>query len=188
VCDGSFARAISTITPELIARLGAKWHGAHNKAAAANVMRNAVIVLDLNGLAVSYEELAAADKKVEMDVVTRMLHSGQHTARQHRERTAALVQEHFAQTPPDNDALRDVKLNVFGVEDGKPIMDPKKHQVFPALHRVYAGDSLYLHALVLFETEAKHESVLDQGGLPEEKEFMNLLGNFHCCRRAIRSR
>jgi hypothetical protein len=127
VCDGSFASAISTITPELIARLGAKWHGAHNKAAAANVMRSAVIALDMNGLAASYDELAAADKKVEMNVVARMLHSGQHAARQHRERTAALVRELFAQTPPDNDALRDVKLNVFMVEDGKPIMDPKKH-------------------------------------------------------------
>jgi hypothetical protein len=180
VCDGSFARAISRITPELIARLGAKWHGAHNKAAAANVMRNAVIALDLNGLAASYDDLAAADKKMEIEVVTRMLRSGQHAARQHRERTAALVRELFAQTPADNEALRDVKLNVFGVEDGKPIMDPKKHPVFPALHRVYAGDSLYPHDLVLFETEAEHESVLDQGGLPEQKEFMNLLGNFHC--------
>jgi hypothetical protein len=79
--------------------------------------------------------------------------------------------------PPDNDALRDVKLNVFGVEDGKPIMDPKKHPAFPTLRRVYAGDSLYSHALVLFGTEAEHESVLDQGGLTEHKEFMNLLGN-----------
>ena len=95
--------------------------------------------------------------------------------------------EPFAQTPADNDALRDVKLNVFGVEDGKPIMDPKKHPVFPALHRVYAGDSLFPHDLVLFETEAEHESVLDQGGLPEQKEFMNLLGTIHFCRPAIRS-
>ncbi len=81
--------------PELIrvARLGAKWHGAHNKAAAAaNVKRNAVIALDMNGLAASYDDLAAADKKVE--VVTCMLRSGgQHAARQHRERTAALVLE-----------------------------------------------------------------------------------------------
>jgi hypothetical protein len=180
VCDGSFARAISTITPELIARFGAKWHGAHNKAAAANVVRNAVVSTDMNGLAASYDELADADKKVEMDVVTSILRSGQHAARQHRERTAALVRELFAQTPPDNAALRDVKLNVFGVEDGKPIMDPKKHPVFVALHKVYTGDSLYPHALVLFETEAEHESVLDQGGLSEQKEFMNLLGNFHC--------
>jgi hypothetical protein len=58
-------------------------------------------------------------------------------------------------------------------------MDPKKHPVFVALHNVYAGDSLYPHALVLFETEAEHESVLDQGSLPEQKEFMKLLGNFH---------
>jgi hypothetical protein len=185
VCDGSFARAISTITPELIARLGAKWHGAHNKAAAAYVMLNTVIALDMNCLAASYDELAVADKKVEMVVVTSMLCSGQHAARQHSERTAALDRELFAQTPPDNDALRDIKLNVFGVEDWKPIMDPKKHPVFPALHRVYAGDSLFPHVLVLFETEAEQESILDQGGLPEQKEFMKLLGHFHCFHCAV---
>jgi hypothetical protein len=70
-----------------------------------------------------------------------------------------LVRELFAQTPPDNAALRDVKLNVFGVEDGKPIMDQTKHPVSVALHKVYAGDSLFSHALVLFETEAEHESI-----------------------------
>jgi hypothetical protein len=60
------------------------------------VIRNAVISEDINGLAASYGDLAAADKKVEIDAVTRMLHSGQHAARQHRERTAALVLELFA--------------------------------------------------------------------------------------------
>jgi hypothetical protein len=150
VCDGSFARVILSITPELIARLGAKWHGSHNKAAAANVMRNAVILEDMNGLAASYDDLTVADEKADIDAVTRMLRSGQRAARQHRERTAALVREHYAQTPPDNAALRDVKLNVFGVEDGKPIMDPKKYQVFEALHRMYSGDSIFPAALVLF--------------------------------------
>jgi hypothetical protein len=96
VCDGSFARAISTITPELIARLGAKWHGAHNKDATANVIRNAVISEDMNGLAASYGDLAAADMKAEIDAVTSMLHSGQRAARQHRKRTAAFVLGLFA--------------------------------------------------------------------------------------------
>jgi hypothetical protein len=45
--DSSFARAILAITLELIAKLGAKWHGAHcsahNKAAFANVMSKAVL-------------------------------------------------------------------------------------------------------------------------------------------------
>ena len=55
-----------------------------------------------------------------------------------------MVREHFAQTPPDNAALRVIKLNVLGVEDGKPIMDPKKHPVFVALHRMYSGDACSL--------------------------------------------
>jgi hypothetical protein len=45
-----------------------------------------------------------------------------------------LVGELFAQTPPDNAALHNVKRNVFGVEDGKPIMDPTERRVFEALH------------------------------------------------------
>jgi hypothetical protein len=43
VCDGSFAHAKLSITPELIARLSTNWHGAHIKAAAANVISNTVI-------------------------------------------------------------------------------------------------------------------------------------------------
>jgi hypothetical protein len=47
-------------------------------------------------------------------------------------------------------------------------MDPKKHQVFEALHRVYAGDdSMFPAALVLFEAEVEHESVLDKCCLPD---------------------
>jgi hypothetical protein len=98
-------------------------------------MRNAVIALDMNGLAASYDELATADKKVEMDVVdvvTRMLCSGQHAARQHRrERTASLVRELLAQNPRDNVALRDVKLNVLGVEDGSPPWIRRSIRYFP---------------------------------------------------------
>jgi hypothetical protein len=63
-------------------------------------MRNAVIAEDMNGLAASYDDLAAADKKAGIEAVIRMLRSRQHAARQHRERTAALVRELFAQTPP----------------------------------------------------------------------------------------
>ena len=46
-------------------------------------------------------------------------------------------------------------------------MDPKKHQVFEALHRVYAGDSMFPAALVLFEAEVEHESVLNKCCLPD---------------------
>jgi hypothetical protein len=36
----------------------------HNKAAAANVMRNAVISEDINGLAASYDDFTAADENL----------------------------------------------------------------------------------------------------------------------------
>jgi hypothetical protein len=86
----------------------------------------------------------------------------------------------------DNAALCEVKLNIFRVEDGKPIMHPKKHPVFEALHRMHAGDSLFPNALVLCETEAEHESALDQCGLPEQKECLDLPCNlFHCFHCAV---
>jgi hypothetical protein len=78
-----------------------------------------VISEDINDLAASYDEVAAADKTAEFEAVTRMLRSGQHAARQHRERTAALVRELFAQTPRDNAVLRDVKL-ILGSRTGSP--------------------------------------------------------------------
>jgi hypothetical protein len=94
-------------------------------------MRDAVISEDIHGLAASYDEYANADKKAEMEVVTRPRRSGQHAA---SERTAVLVRELFAQTPPDNAALRDAKLNVFRVADRKPIMDLKMHWIFDCLY------------------------------------------------------
>ena len=133
MADTTFIRSAATITPELIARFGAKWHGAINKPAVANVLRSAVIQEDKCGLAESYDRLADKSQKDELTVVTRILRSGQHAARQHRQRTAACVRELFAQTHPDNLALRHVKLTVFGVPDGKPIMDLQTHPCFAAL-------------------------------------------------------
>jgi hypothetical protein len=137
-----------------------------------------VIADDIQGLAATYDVLATADKKAKIEAVTSMLRSGQHAARQHRERTAALVRDLFAQTFPDNAALRDTKLNAFGVADRKPIMDLKKHPLFDALNRVYDSDA-ELSATVLFETAGEHESVLDQCALPPQKQFMQVLVIFH---------
>jgi hypothetical protein len=172
VCDSSFARAILTVTTELITRLGAKWHGAHNN----DVMSDAMIVSDMNGLAASYDDLTAGDRKAEIVAVTSMLRSGQHATRQHSERTAHLVRERFDQTPPDNAALRDVELNVFGDKLGSKTGSPS--QIRRSIQ--YLSPCTECTPVVLFETEAEHEPVLHQGGLSEQKKFMNLLGIFHC--------
>ena len=140
VCDTSFLRNIAgPITPELIARIGIKWHGAGNKPAAASVMRNIVLAEDLQGLAEHYDEYAKNSTKEELKVLRRILRSGQHAARQHREKTAGLVEELFKQTPSENGPLRFVKETVFGVADGAPIMDKDTHPVFDAMFEEYDG-------------------------------------------------
>ena len=182
MADTTFIRSAATITPELIARFGAKWHGAINKPAVANVLRSAVIQEDICGLAESYDRLADKSQKDELTVVTRILRSGQHAARQHRERTAACVRELFAQTPPDNLALRHVKLTVFGVPDGKPIMHLHTHPFFEAMNNEYDGPAE--QTIVTFETDPGDYSIMDQCALPKQKEFAAFLGKFlyffHC--------
>jgi hypothetical protein len=60
---------------------------------------------------------------------------GQHPARQPSERTALLVGELFAQAAPGRMAISHVKQTVFGVADGKPIMDLKKPPCLDALYK-----------------------------------------------------
>jgi hypothetical protein len=56
-------------------------------------MRNVVLAEDLQGLAEHYDEYAQNSLKEELKVIKRVLRSGQHAARQHREKTGALVEE-----------------------------------------------------------------------------------------------
>ena len=140
-------------------------------------MRNYVVHENVHDLAASYDSLADISRKAELNVVTRLMRSGQHANRQHRERTRDCAQELFEQTSPDNLALRHVKLKVFGVPDGKPIMDLRTHPFIKNLYTVYDGDAA--GELVLFETAEGHASVLDQCALPPQREFVAFLGKFY---------
>ena len=46
---------LSVVTPEVIARVGVRWHNAHNKAVIASIIRNHIISEDVDVLAESFD-------------------------------------------------------------------------------------------------------------------------------------
>ena len=82
-------------------------------------MRYLVQAHDVENLGDVYEPLQANSKKAEDNVVARILRSGAHAARQHRQRVSDLVRQLFEHTPDDVEMMH-VKETVFGVKGGKP--------------------------------------------------------------------
>jgi len=111
------------MTPSLVARLGNKWYAAYNKYKAASIMRNIVTSEDIFGMASSYPRLQANSPRDELLVVRRILRSGQHAYRKHRDFTAHVVLELFQQTAPGDIEMLHVKEAVFGVKNGAPLLD-----------------------------------------------------------------
>jgi len=112
----------SIVTAEVIARIGDRWHNAHNKGMVASIIRNHIINTDMEGIGDSYDSMRKLYPAGEVVMVVRFLRSGQHAARKHRENVAKIVASLFRDTPADA-ALVHVKKEVFGVEGGKAIMN-----------------------------------------------------------------
>jgi hypothetical protein len=83
-------------------------------------MRYLVQEHDVENLGALYEPLQANSKKAEDAVVARILRSGAHAARQHRQRVSDLVRQLFEHTLPDDDEMMYVKETVFCVKGGTP--------------------------------------------------------------------
>ena len=135
-----FIRKVSPLAiPELIARLGIRWYAGSNKGQAASVVRTLVISDDIHGMASNYDALQQRCPTAETAAVARLLRSGQHATRQHREKIASIVQSLFHETT-DAD-LNYVKETVFGVQNGAPIM-AGDHPAILALFEQYDGSGL----------------------------------------------
>jgi hypothetical protein len=130
-------RLSATLTAQVIARIGVRWHNAHNKDVIASIIRDHVIQTDMDQIADSYDDMRKSYPAGEMLMVTRFLRTGQHAARQHRENVAKIVASLFKDTPTDA-ALVYVKKEVFGVEDGSAIMLPD-HPAIKALLGLQKG-------------------------------------------------
>ena len=94
----SLLRRLSVLTREVIARVGVRWHNAHNKAVIVPIIRNHIISKDVDGLAESFDSLRDKSPKAEMTLLGRWLRSGQHAARKHREKVAEIVASLFKDT------------------------------------------------------------------------------------------
>jgi hypothetical protein len=127
------------LTAQVIARVGDRWHNAHNKGIVASIIRHHIIHTDMNGIGDSYDDMRKSHPPGEIDMVIRFLRSGQHAARQHRENVAKIVASLFRDTPADA-ALVHVKKEVFGVEGGKAIMNDD-HPAIKELLGLPKGDN-----------------------------------------------
>ena len=131
-------RLSSAITAQVIARIGVRWHNAHNKGLIASIIRDHIIQHDMEGIANEYDDLRKSCPAGENTMVTSFLRTGQHAARQHRENVAKIVASLFKSTPTDA-ALVHVKKEVFGVEGGGPIMK-NDHPAIQELLALPKGD------------------------------------------------
>jgi len=128
----SLLRRLSVLTPEVIARLGVRWHNAHNKTAIASIIRYHLVYNDVDGLAESYDSLRDKSPKAELNLLNRWVRSGQHAARGHREKVAEIISSLFKDTPHD-EALVHVKKSVFNVDGGSAIMSPNHPAIIELL-------------------------------------------------------
>ena len=131
----------SIVTAEVIARIGDRWHNAHNKGMVASIIRNHIINTDMEGIGESYDSMRKLYPAGEVVMVVRFLRSGQHAARKHRENVAKIVASLFRDTPADA-ALVHVKKEVFGVEGGKAIMNDD-HPAIKELLGLPKGDHCF---------------------------------------------
>jgi len=140
-------RLSGELTAQVIARVGDRWHNAHNKGIVASIIRHHIINTDMDGIGDFYDNMRKLYPAGEVDMVIRFLRSGQHAARQHRENVAKIVASLFRDTPTDA-ALVHVKKEVFGVEGGKAIMKDD-HPAIKELLGLPKGDFVLIN---LFNT------------------------------------
>ena len=114
-------RRLSVLTPEVIARLGVRWHNAHNKTAIASIIRYHLVNTDVDGLAGSYDSLRDKSPKAELNLLNRWVRSGQHAARGHREKVAEIISSLFKDTQHDEALVHKTK-SVFNVDGGSAIV------------------------------------------------------------------
>ena len=110
-CGQAFIRKLTpSFIPEIISRCGNRWNAAVNKSNAASIMRYLVTSLDIHHLGAAYIGLQGNNKKAEESVVTRLLRSGAHAARQHRHRVADMVRHLLLEQTTDDLEMESRKL------------------------------------------------------------------------------
>lgn len=119
--------------PQMIARHGYRWHNAAVNPHLTNLLRDIIIdrhIIDEK----TYDKMRRYN--TELKILTHIRRSNAHAVKNHRDKLARLMSKLFQQT--DDKIINHVKLSVFGVAEGGPIV-PETHPVRVALNKVPKG-------------------------------------------------
>jgi hypothetical protein len=135
-----FSRDIQkSLVPRMIAAAGYRWHNAVSRDLMIQILRQ--VTIEKGGVYVHWDALEArSQRKTNAQAVAITFNqSHAHATRKHRAAVSAAVFRLFVNTPdsvPENKILNFVKEEVFGISDGRPIID-KDH---PVMVEMFAQD------------------------------------------------
>lgn len=139
--------------PEIVARCGMRWWNAEGNDIAAIVLRRVVIDNNLGGYGSSYDARRLKAPASEMKAVQHLRLSQQHTATGHMKAASKLIAKLFRQTTEGEPYVNHVKKEVFGIEDGKPILPPD-HPVLVGMARSVKGASSIIYFIEILYSHA----------------------------------
>ena len=116
------------LIPRNIALVGFRWHNGAHRGETQQILR--YLTIRKGGVYAHWDALnARSGKKTDaMAMVKQCAASHAHAARNHQLLVRAKVVKLFEQTPADDVRLISIKEEVFGIPDGRPIID-NKHPV-----------------------------------------------------------
>ena len=128
-----------SLVPRMIAAAGYRWHNAVSRDLMIQILRQ--VTIEKGGVYVHWDALEArSQRKTNAQAVAITFNqSHAHATRKHRAAVSAAGFRLFVNTPdsvPENKILNFVKEEVFGISDGRPIID-KDH---PVMVEMFAQD------------------------------------------------
>ena len=128
-----------SLVPRMIVAAGYRWHNSVSRNLMVQQLRQ--LTIEKGGVYVHWDALERRSPRQSdaRAVAMTFLQSHAHAARNHRAAVAAVVFRLFVNTPdsvPENTILNFVKEEVFGISDGRPIID-KDH---PVMVEMFAQD------------------------------------------------
>jgi len=173
----SFTRALhAQLTPNLIARLGAKWNAAVNSGHVYALILQAVKDFNIAGLGDTIQDVMADNRKLTMDFIKKFRHPQVKGGTIQRHFFGKMLKGLFQVTEliPVHEQINFIKKRVFGIEDGRPIV-PISDPIFQACIKVEKDIN---QQYVIFE-DGKPRKTTCMGDLsqPYQREAFELIGN-----------
>ena len=196
--QGYIREAQKELTPWLISVAGYRWHNRVSREFAQQILRN--VTIRKGGVFAHWDALALRSKSGVQQLLTKFAASHAHSAGKHQGALRDFIVSLFLPTPEKDIKLRFVKEEVFGIENGAPIMDDDHPAIVEMFNQRIIGAlcpmSMNLSSLkfnncvlrtgnfqakILFEnkdSQAKGETtVLQNRAHPSQQKFFELLGS-----------